>query len=272
MLKKWILLFLLILIQIGCNNPSEPVQSYDVAIYADNGTWNKSVIASKNMFEWMGLSVRIIEADFINTNRLNEFKILCFPGGDMYQYSLDISIQGKENIREFIKNGNGYIGICGGAYFASSSVRWRNNILPITPLALFKGSAEGPNDFIVLYPKWDMCIIDLSDTNHAITKGIKTPQSILYYWGPVLKPEPGIVTILGTYNAVNQPAMVAFEYGAGRVFLIGTHPEIEEDDYRDQIDFPDTTINGMFYPGKNSLSDSGSDWPLMKNGVKWLLK
>jgi len=45
--------------------------------------------------------------------------------------------------------------------------------------------------------------------------------------------------------------MLAFDYGLGRVFLIGTHPEIEEDSERD---------------------DQGSDWELIRKAVLWSLK
>lgn len=51
--------------------------------------------------------------------------------------------------------------------------------------------------------------------------------------------------------------MLAFEYGSGRVFIIGTHPEFEEDSDRDGF-APDSTLNDM-----------GSDWELMENAVRW---
>ena len=51
--------------------------------------------------------------------------------------------------------------------------------------------------------------------------------------------------------------MVAFEYGWGRVFLIGPHPEWEEDSDRDG-----------FEPWPEH-DDRGSDWPLMRNVTYW---
>jgi len=54
--------------------------------------------------------------------------------------------------------------------------------------------------------------------------------------------------------------MLAFDYGLGRVFLIGTHPEIEEDSERDGVDFAD------------ELDDQGSDWDLMRKATLWCLK
>jgi hypothetical protein len=53
--------------------------------------------------------------------------------------------------------------------------------------------------------------------------------------------------------------MIAFEYGLGRVFLVATHPEIEEDSNRDGVDFAD------------ELDDQGSDWELMREVILWSL-
>ena len=108
-----------------------------VALYSDRGTWNESVIALENMFQWANHTVQLIDARYINEKELNDFSIICFPGGDMYQYSHDIASIGKEKIRNFIRDGGGYIGICGGAYFASENVVWRGTELPMKPLSLF---------------------------------------------------------------------------------------------------------------------------------------
>lgn len=255
-----------------CNNNSvSPDVSADIALYSDKGAWDNSVTAATKMFEWMGKSVVLVDADYINNNSLDDFSIICFPGGDMYQYSRDISASGKEKVREFVRSGGGYIGICGGAYFASETVIWQGNQLPMTPLGLFKGSAEGTIDAIVPYPQRGMCQVNIVDTVHVITHSISTPQWILYSWGPVLKPKTSEITVLGKYDAVDQPAILAFNYGKGRVFLTGTHPEIEEDSDRDGVVLADTVINGIAYLGDDKFDDRGSDWDLMKNATFWCL-
>jgi glutamine amidotransferase-like uncharacterized protein len=250
---------------------SAPNKSADIAIYSENGVWNNSVIAAENMFHWLGKSVVRINANYVNNNLLTGFQILCVPGGDMYQYSQDISESGKEKIRAFVRNGGGYIGLCGGAYFASKTIIWQGNQLPMTPLGLFDGSAEGNIDAIVPYPQRNMCQVNISDTTHFITDSISSPLWILYYWGPIFTPNSSGVTVLGKYATVDKPAMIAFDYGQGRVFMVGTHPEIDEDSNRDGVILPDTVINGTHYLGEDQLNDRGSDWDLMKNAVEWCL-
>ncbi len=89
----------------------------------------------------------------------------------------------------------------------------------------------------------------------------KVPSDSLT-WGPVLIPDKtDSVTILGRYEkGKKEPAILAFDYGLGRVFIIGTHPEFEEDSDRDGTDFAD------------KFDDKGSDWGLMKKAVLWCLK
>ncbi len=243
----------------------------DIALYSDNGAWDKSVTAAKNMFGWMGYTVEIIDAEYIHANSLRGFKIVSFPGGDMYQYSLDISDSGKEKIREFIRNGGGYIGLCAGGFFTSEKLYWQGSRLIMSSLSLFEGTSWGPNNEIVAYPRYGMCDVIL-DTTHVIARGMSDSLSVLYYWGPCFEPEGDEIFHLGTYSAINKAAMLVFEYGAGRVFATGTHPEIEEDSDRDGVVFADTTINGTYYPGEENISDSGSDWPLMKNVALWCLR
>lgn len=271
-MKRLLLVFLLLLLvtQYQICVAKTPI----IALYSDRGVWEESVQAAEKMFEWMGYTVELVKADYINKESLDNFSILCIPGGDMYKYDHDLSSRGKEKIKNFIRNGKGYIGICGGAYFASEKVVWQGNRLPMTPLGIFPGTTKGPINEIVPYPKCDMCELNIMDTTHPITRSELDSIWILYYWGPVLIPNKDAnITILSRYDKGNkEPAMVAFEYGIGRVFLIGTHPEIEEDSDRDGVTLQATVIKGVTYLGEDKLDDRGSDWDLMKKAVLWCLK
>ncbi len=236
-------------------------QEIAIALYSDTGVWEESVAAAQKMLQWIGYTATLVNADYINYKGLDEFTVLCVPGGDMYQYSQDISSTGLENIRNFVRNGGGYVGICGGAYFAGEKVVWRGATLPITLLAMFPGTAEGPINEITPYPNYSMCKVNIADCSHPIVKSEQSSVWTLYYWGPALKPNEDVnVSVLGRYDVGGQPAMVAFDYGLGRVFLVGTHPEIEEDSERDGVSFAD------------EFDDEGSDWELMMKAVYWVIK
>jgi len=257
----WLSVLLSLLLVTHCQRSQVPEKSAVVALYSDKGTDDNCVRATKNMFQWMGYTVSLVKADYINNKDLDGFSILCIPGGDMYQYAQDISSGGKEKIRNFIGDGGGYIGICGGAYFTGEKVIWQGSQLPKTPLGIFSGTTQGPIDAIAPYPHCAMCKVNIVDSTHPITQSEPDSAWILYCYGPMFIPNnEADISILGQYDIGDHPMMMAFDYGQGRVFIIGTHPEFEEDSDRDGL------------PPNDELDDQGSDWELMKKAVLWCLK
>jgi glutamine amidotransferase-like uncharacterized protein len=232
-----------------------------IALYSETGADERCIIATSRMFEWMDYGVTLVNADSINNISLKKFNIICFPGGDMYQYSQNISADGFEKIRNFIRAGGGYIGICGGAYFTGEKIFWQGNQLPMNSLAIFPGITRGPIDEIAPFPHCKMCKTNIVNTSHPITRTEPDTTWICYCYGPMFLPGEGAeIDILGRYDIGDQPSMAAFEYGMGRVFIIGTHPEFEEDSERDG------------FPAVEKMNDYSSDWDLMKKATQWCLK
>src|SRR4030042_393884 len=103
---------------------------------------------------------------------------------------------------------------------------------------------------------YNMTTINFQTENTVLKdyKQIPYTEEILYYGGPYFTPDAGAeIEILGTYKDYNeQPAMIAFQYGSGKVVLIGPHPEIEEDSDRD----------GVTLLREELMEDNGSDWDL----------
>jgi glutamine amidotransferase-like uncharacterized protein len=232
-----------------------------VALYADDGCWAESDSALEQMYHWMGMSVTKVNASQIRDQGLSAYRLLCIPGGDMYKYSGSLGADGVAKIREFVSGGGGYIGICGGAYFASKKVVWKGITLPMNSLRLFDGTAQGPWDEIVPFPESGLCTLRIPDHSHAITRDVPDSLRVLYYWGPALLPDSTYTgAVLARYGIGNRPAALATTYGRGRVFLIATHPEIEEGSPRDGVVFRD------------DLADPESEWDLMKNAAAWCLE
>ncbi len=255
-------ILLLLLIASACSRePDITPSGADIAIYADEGADDDCLDATRTMFQWMGYSVRYVNAYQIRNEGLDEYRLLCMPGGDMYQYAQDLHILGANNIKSFINGGGAYIGICGGGYYAGREVYWRGDKLVMISLDLFPGITQGPDNNIIPYPEYGMCKIDIIDSLHPITASEPDTAWILYYWGPAFFPDTNAtVDILGTYNSGGDAALCAFSYGEGRVFLTGPHPEFEEDDDRDGTDFAE------------ECDDRGTDWELMKKAARWCLR
>ena len=195
-----------------------------------------------------------LNADIWNKNAL----AIVFPGGYAYNYQLAISLDAVDEIRSYVSKGGGYIGICAGAYFASKTVAWEEGVYPYE-LGLFDGTAYGSLNYVAPWPNYVMTDITLNQ-NNAISKGDADKISVLYYGGPILTPNPGVeIDTIATWNSAdNTPAIINFEFGKGRVLLLGPHLEVEESDDRDGTEFA------------AELDDVESDWAILESGFKWL--
>jgi CubicO group peptidase (beta-lactamase class C family)/glutamine amidotransferase-like uncharacterized protein len=237
-----------------------------VAIYFGDGMDRHSALAMGRAFQWMGCPVEAVNADNIRNDCLADFNVLACPGGESRPDPWrELGLEGKAKIQEFISGGGGYIGICLGALYASDYGDFWNNQIQVGAdelyLDLFAGVAYCGQEEIAPQGGWPlMTWLNISDHTHPIADSLPERMKIVYYpSSPYLQPyDNAQVTIIATYEITENPAMVAFDYGNGRVFLSGPHPEIEVDSDRDG--------SGLF----QELLDEGSEWPLLLEVMKWM--
>jgi glutamine amidotransferase-like uncharacterized protein len=199
------------------------------------------------MFEWMGAEATIIDAETISNGSLEEYDILVTPGGCWCDERCEILENPEKNaIHQFIQNGGAYFGVDGGASYATS---WR--------LDLFHGNywpdVNGSGTYLLeVNVNTDCTEPDLSEEQSSYT--------LLYEASGYFDVEgmTGINTI-ASYADLDLPCMISFEYGIGRVFLSGPHPEYEEGSMRDNEEAWDT------------LTDPDTEWDFMLKICNWLL-
>ena len=263
--KIMLMLVLVIFVASFCINCTDDFKPIDdgittIGIYADSGAAWACITAARNMFLWMGCKVEFIYASSVNNEDLRRIDIFYFPGGSSELYIRDITPEGKDKIRQMVNSGTGYIGTCAGALFAADTQIWQGQTYATDQLGIFPGTAQGPINEIFPYPQLGMCQVNLNKP-HPITNGHPDSIWIMLYYGPFMTPNPGAtIDTIGTYDITGQPALVACEYGEGRVFLTGPHPEWEEDSNRDSV------------PYFKNYDDMDSDWPLMRSAVRWCLR
>jgi len=232
--------------------------SQKIAIYSDDGTWIDGILALESFLDDNNIQSDRVYANDLNSGfSFDDYTGICFPGGYAFNYKLALSASGLINIRNFIDNGGFYIGICAGAFFASATVDWEGDVFPYQ-LELFAGIATGSIESIAKWDDYAMTQIGLNHSN-PICSGLSESYNALYYGGPYFTAKPGVtfdtVAVWKDYNEL--PAIINFEYGKGRVCLIGPHLEIEENSNRDNTEFA------------SELDDIESDWQLLRRIFEW---
>jgi len=234
-----------------CLNGAD-IAIYNDTAYSSGGAWLEGLNAIKAMLDYYGYTHEDITPDDINTNsNLNSlYRVIIFGGGWAGGYNTYVNTTGFNNIRNFVVNGGGYFGICAGSYFASDIVIWKQDWeTPIGkydyPLSLFSGVGMGPLLSIIAWTSPTGCFSGITEgaamttvrVDNSIMPNVNTEMRILYYGGPMFKPfrnSTMTATVVATYQtpgapADGSPAMILFNYGNGKVFLTGPHPEVSFD-------------------------------------------
>ena len=199
-----------------------------VAIFDDKGAWGKGVprvteILAKNP----ELSVTRLKGEEIATGALRGYDLVIFTGGSGSQEAASIGEKGREEVRQFVRSGGGYVGICAGSYLACANFEWGLGILNARTVS----------------PKWRRGQGVVRIGGEAFGKRIEN-REVHYANGPIIKsagrpdlPEYEVLTRYSTELALNEtpvgvmvssPAMVRSSFGLGRVFISSPHPEMTE--------------------------------------------
>ncbi|MGZ7066747.1 MAG: BPL-N domain-containing protein [Methanobacterium sp.] len=193
-----------------------------VLIYNGEDTLLSSVEGLKNCLKYINnheynLKFDYFTSKYIDSSVLSSFDVLIMPGGKSGSiYVKNPKINAKD-IKKFLCDGKGYVGICAGSYAASKCVYdkyygW--GISPNIKCKYFSHAGQLP------------FYITTQGSNILGYSGIQD----LYHWnGPAMYKEGSAVTLAeyaskGEYK--NYGAIVSDNYGSGKVLLSGPHPEL----------------------------------------------
>ncbi|MCY2989397.1 MAG: BPL-N domain-containing protein [Planctomycetota bacterium] len=204
-----------------------------VGVYLDKGAGPSVNDLLRALSKFDQVSVTKLTAEQIRSGGLAGLDILMHPGGSGGEQGRNLDEPGRKKIRDFVREGGGYIGICAGAYLATAQYPWSLNIL----------------DARVIDTKhWNRGIgtvdIELTPAGREIlrTKNQKLP--IHYAQGPLLAPanRPEIEdyeemasfkTEIAKHGAptgvmIGTTAIARGRFGQGRVICFSPHPEMTE--------------------------------------------
>ena len=210
--------------------PPAAVRPLRVAIYEGPGAGAAGVeTVSGRLRQLPGTTVTRVPAAEMGTHDLGVYDAIVFSGGSGSGQAKAIGEAGKENVRRFVANGGGYLGICAGAYLACAGFEWGLGVLNARTVSNRWQRGRG------------MMRIELADPGRDIFGAVEGPFTIRYANGPILKPlgradlpPYRVAAVYRTEIAANNtpvgvmidsPAVVVSTFGRGRVLAIGPHAE-----------------------------------------------
>jgi len=196
-----------------------------VAVYDDKGATGKGIPSVEAILgQTADIKVtRLKGADFANGG-LQGFDLVMFTGGSGSAEAAGLGEKGREEVRDFVRQGGGYVGICAGAYLACSGFEWGVGVLNAKTVS----------------PKWRRGQGEVKIDGHAFGEKL-VDRGIRYANGPIIKadvrkdlPDFEVLVTFRSELALNDtpvgvmvhsPAMVRSTFGLGRVFTSSPHPE-----------------------------------------------
>jgi glutamine amidotransferase-like uncharacterized protein len=196
-----------------------------VAVYDDKGATGKGIPSVEAILgQTSDIKVTRLKGADIAAGGLKGYDLVIFTGGSGSAEAAGLGEKGRQEVRDFVRHGGGYVGICAGAYLACSGFEWGVGVLNARTVS----------------SKWRRGQGEVKIEGEAFGDRL-TDRGVRYANGPIIKPDarkdlPSFESLV-TFRTelaqndtpagvmVNSPAMVRAAYGLGRVFTSSPHPE-----------------------------------------------
>jgi biotin--protein ligase len=217
-----------------------------VAVYIDEGVGQRAANfvprALAEVLTPQGFSIRVLSAEAVAKGAWqDECALFVMPGGADLPYCRKLKGHGIAYIEAYVRNGGRYLGLCAGAYFASTSVAFDvggiNEICGARELKFYPGEARGPAySFNGQHYTGDISFDRIAQIEIEKGKGLGASCTIPVCFNAgcffVDAEKFSNVEILARYGDLPEKpaAIVRCRYGEGVALLCGVHPEYSKDE------------------------------------------
>ncbi|WP_197168303.1 BPL-N domain-containing protein [Neorhodopirellula pilleata] len=203
----------------------------NIGVYVDEGAGPSVNDLLFVLGKYEDVSIKRLTAYDVQSGQLDGLDLLMLPGGSGRGQGRTLGETGRASIRKFVREGGGFIGICAGAYLASSHYPWSLHIL---------------DAMVVDTEHWNRGTgtvdIAISDWGRQLLQTEERMLPIHYAQGPLLAPgnQPDIddyqpiakfeteIAKKGAPQGVMRgtTAIAEGRFGQGRVVCFSAHPEM----------------------------------------------
>ncbi|MEX2213901.1 MAG: succinylglutamate desuccinylase/aspartoacylase family protein [Phycisphaeraceae bacterium] len=215
--------------------PAASKQALRVALFDDGGVGGSGIPKLEAILSKAGAVVRRIDGEDVRQGVIAQFDVAIFSGGSGSAQAKSLGEDGRKQVSDYVNGGGGYVGICAGAYLATTGYEWSLKIVDARTLHKGKEWLRGRGEVQM----------KITVEGRAILGDVTGVLPVIYANGPIVgpamldaipdfKPLATFETELaenGTPKGlmVHTPAILAGEFGKGRAVAISPHPEQSAD-------------------------------------------
>lgn len=198
----------------------------------------KRILEGESVFAW-----EVLNSADIQPGWLSGYDVVIIPGGNAVKQIERLGSIGKDAVREFVRDGGGYVGICGGAKLATAGYDWS---LALVNAKTLTGMMDIPGvGAVSLGARGGGTVnMELTDAGRRIFSDCPGLMKTRFCAGPIFLPAglknlPECVS-LAAYRTeicryepqrgtmIDTPAIIAGHFGKGQVIIFSPHPEMTE--------------------------------------------
>jgi glutamine amidotransferase-like uncharacterized protein len=209
-------------------------------IFSDNSCCDDPGPLTRVLDSISSCNWELLKAADIRANRLGGLDVLIFPGGRGHRQAAALGEDGRREVRDFVRAGGGFVGICAGAFLATAQYEWSLGLVNAKTLhgdrdmpgvGLRSMADRGPATVQIKLTEAGRTVFgDLSEPLDAgfaggpifpgpVRGNLPPAIPLAFYCNEVVNYEPQRGTMVGT------PSILASQFGAGHVVAISPHPE-----------------------------------------------
>ena len=217
-----------------------------VALYDAGGVGGSG---PRNVLEVMkkiprSLTWRVGPSD-IREGALTHFDVVIFPGGSGSKQAAALGVEGRRQVRTFVEQGGGFVGICAGAYLAAANYKWSLKIGDYKTFCEARDIPGAGRKSMWYRGPSSTVRMELTSEGRRILGDRVGAFPVRYHNGPIVSPagfdEIPDYQVLAWFRSevvryepqtgtmVNTPAIITGSFGQGRVLSISPHPESSRD-------------------------------------------
>lgn len=222
----------------------KPELCFQIAILNETGEHDKNTsLIEATLEEYGQFACEILSVEDVHRGKLKH-DIALVPGGSASSLYRELGPAGRQALTDHVDAGGGYLGICAGAFLASSDPKRGLNLLDVTTL-------DGTHDIpgwgeVEIFPRKAGAVrVELTPEGMQDLGCQEKSMTINYRGGPLFPlaqlTSTSNVQTLATFGTEmcsydfqkgtmrDTPAILFGEYGHGKVLAISPHPEENPD-------------------------------------------